>query len=493
MNGFKICYVSSEVLPFTPYSGLANTSKALPAALKEMDQDVRLMMPKYKLINERKYVLREVIRLREVKIDLNSETKLANGKTAFLPNSKVHVYFLSVPEYFNKKGVYADPQSNNEYPDNAERFAYFCRGVLETLKLLYWQPDIIHCNDWSTALIPFYLKTHYREDEFFRNTRTVLTVHDFASQGIFPLERYQQLGIPEEHFSEGGELELHGQLNFLKGGLLSADAISTVGENYLQKLMAGEVPAHGLEEVLAQRKRDLSGIINGADYHAWDPETDKHIPAQFDAKSLPQKAEARTALCEHFQVSDDPTVALVAVLSDLSDEKGGDLLVEAMEDLLKLSIRLVILAENESKNSKKIARIAGKFPGKLIFQERYDIRLAHLLIAGADMILLPARVVSHDTTHLHAMRYGTVPVVRENFDYFDSIKPVDPETGKGNGFTFTDYHTTAMLKALKTAIKAFKDQKLWQKIQKTAMRADFSWDMAATKYLKLYEKTLKKR
>ncbi|MCB0300657.1 MAG: glycogen/starch synthase, partial [Calditrichaeota bacterium] len=197
MKSFKVCYVSSEITPFAKTSianGLAATSSALPTALKEMEQDIRLMMPKYKSINDRKYVLREVIRLREVNIQLGDATRVGNGKTAFLPNSKVHVYFLSVPELFDRKGFYVDPQSGEPYEDNAERFGFFCKSVLETLKLLYWQPDIIHCADWSTALIPFYLKTLYKDDEFFENTRTVLTVHNLSQQGVFDKKIAKTIG-----------------------------------------------------------------------------------------------------------------------------------------------------------------------------------------------------------------------------------------------------------------------------------------------------------
>ncbi len=494
MKAFKVCYVSTEVAPFANSGGLADASRLLPVALKEMDQDIRLMMPKYKLINERKYVLREVIRLREVSIDLTGEAKLANAKTAFLPNSKVHVYFLSVPDYFDRKGIYADPQSEVSYSDNAERFAYFSKGVLETLKLLHWQPDIIHCCDWPTALIPFYLKTHYVNDNFFEHTRTLLTIHNLASQGIFSLETGKAIGIAYQYLQEGKEFEHDGQLNLLKGGLHFADLLNTTSDQYSKAIFSNPELAYGLGDILEQRKKDLYGIMNGADYEKWSPETDKNIPVQYDAKSLEDKSFSKAELREHLKWQTDASLPLIAMMTEVLDQGGLSLLMELLEDIIKLNAQLVIMGNRLKPDQvKRFQKFAQKNSSKVALLERFDNRLAHLMLAGADMLFLPCELDTGYSLHLQGLRYGTVPIVREVGGFADSINQFNPESGKGNGFTFEKFDKAYLLKTLKHALNLWEDKKAWSKLQKNGMREDFSWNVIAQKYIKLYEKAIKKK
>lgn len=496
MKAFKICYVSSEVDPFAATdtnTRLADTSNALPIALKEMEQDIRLMMPKYKSINERKYVLREVIRLREVKVELANQTKTANGKTAFLPNSKVHVYFLSVPEHFDRKGFYADPQTGEVYPDNAERFAYFCKGVFETLKLLYWQPDIIHCNDWGTALIPFYLKTHYQNDEFFQNTHTLLTVHNFSEQGIFPLETAARIGIGEEFIAPGKEFELKGSLNLLKGGLLFADVINTVGEKYAEMIISDPKAAPGLREVIAARQKDIFGILNGTDYSTWNPETDKNLSANYDLKTLGNKGANKKELYRELNLENDASLPLIALVGELSEANGTGLVLESINNLMKLKAQWMVMDTGESPYHEFFKKLAGEYPGKLVFLERWDTRLAHLILASADMLLLPAKGEPRQAFHLESLRYGTVPVVREVNELAECIGNFEPDSGKGNGFTFSAFKKSELVNTLQAALKLYPDRKTWAKIQRNGMRGDFSWQATAKKYLKLYERAARKK
>jgi starch synthase len=496
MKTFKICYVSSEVVPFVSThdaGGLADTSNALPIVLKDMDQDVRLMMPKYKLINERKFVLREVIRLREVKIELEGEAKVANGKTAFLPNSKVHVYFLGVPEYFDRKGFYVDPQTGKEYADNAERFAFFCKGILETLKLLYWQPDIIHCNDWTTAFIPFYLKFHYKDDDFFQNTHTVLTVHNFSNQGIFPKKTASKIGIPEEYVAAGKEFESDGKLNLLKGGLHFADVVSTVGGRAVEEILADPKAAFGLHNILKTREKDFFGIARGIDYSTWNPETDKNIAENYSSKALGKKSASKKTFCKELNLDNDLSIPLIAIISELTEENGLDLFLDSIKSILKLKAQWVIMGAGETKYSEELQGIAQQHPDKLVFQERFDTRLTHLAVAGADMLLIPSRSETNDIYLLEGLRYGTIPVIREVGSYNDFVSAFDPEAGKGNAFTFRDFKKTALIKALQEALNTYNDKKNWAKIQRNCMRADSSWESSAKQYLKLYEKATKKK
>lgn len=496
MKAYKVCYVSSEVAPFAKTMrsrGLADTSKALPIALKETEQDIRLMMPKYKSINERKYVLREVIRLREVNLSLGDNTKSANGKTAFLPNSKVHVYFLSVPEYFDRKGFYKDPQTGKDQADNAERFAFFCKSVLETLKLLYWQPDIIHCSDWGTALIPYYLKTHYKDDEFFQDTRTILTIHNIAEQGIFPLKTAAKIGISDDAAGAGEAFELNGKLNLLKGGITHADIVNTVSEHFAKELLANpKSAANGLEDVVSSRKSDIHGVLSGIDYTAWDPETDENIPSQFDSKSLSKKKENKRELCRELDLNDDPSIPIVAMMADLSHDTDNNVVLDTLTDLVKKKVQLVIMGNGESKQNAGLAALAKANAGKVAFLERFDNRMSHVIIAGADMIFIPTETMSGGLSHLSNLRYGTVPIAYEVGVLADSIKPFDAESGKGTGFIFTDLKKTAIMRSINEALKVYQDEKIWAKIQKSGMRADFSWETTSKKYLKLYEKATRK-
>lgn len=496
MKTFKICYVSSEVLPFastTSIGGLADASNALPIALKNLEQDVRLMMPKYKSINERKFVLREVIRLREVKVDLEGDTKLANGKTAFLPNSKVHVYFVSVPEHFDRKGFYRDPQTKNDYSDNAERFAFFCKGILETLKLLYWQPDIIHCNDWTTALIPYYLRTHYQDDEFFHNTHTLLTIHNFSDQGIFSKQDAAKIGIPKEYIAPGKEFELNGKLNLLKGGIHFANAVTTVSERYAAEIIADPKAAFGLHETLTRPGKELVGVLSGIDYAVWDPETDQNIAENYSAKTLTAKNNNKKALCKEFNLEYDASLPLIALVSELSEENGLELVLGSLKNMLKLKARWIIAGSGESKYNETLKKLAEQNQNKLAFQERHDTRLTHLLVAGSDMLLIPAKSDTKDVYLLEGLRYGTAPIVREVGVFADFINNFDPESGKGNGISFGEFKKPALVEAIQEALKMFEDRKTWAKIQKNGMRTDSSWDSTAKKYMKLYEKAVKKK
>ncbi len=492
MESLKICFVSSEVSPFAKTGGLADVAAALPAALKNMEQDVRLMMPKYRMINDRKYVLRDVIRLREVHVELGGKVRTASGKTAFLPNTKVHVYFLFIPELFDRKGIYQDPATGKDFEDNAERFAYFSKAVVETLKLLYWQPDIIHCNEWQTALIPYYLKTVYADEEFFQGTKTVLTLHNLAYQGIFPLDLAPQLGIEENEAQPGGAFELNGQLNLLKGGILYADAITTVSERYAQEITTAEF-GFGLEGVLKQRQKDLYGILNGVDYSVWNPETDRYLAAKYDAKSLDKKVENKKALCNQFKLPFQAETPLIGMVTRLVEQKGIDLVVDGIDELMKRGIQMVILGTGEEKYQTALKAAAEKYPEQLAVHFKFDEKLAHLIEGGADMFLMPSRFEPCGLNQMYSLKYGTVPIVRETGGLADTVENVDPQTGKGTGFTFQEFSVEAMLDAVDRALAAFQDKATWAKIQKAGMRKDFSWESSAKKYLKVYEKAKKKK
>lgn len=492
MGSYKICYVSSEVVPFAKTGGLADVAGALPVALKDLEQDVRLMMANYKSINERKFVLREVIRLKEVKVHLSNETKIVDGKTAFLPSSKVHVYFLHIPDYFDRKDLYVDPSTGKDFEDNAERFAYFSKSVLETLKLLYWQPDIINCNEWQTALIPFYLKTHYKDDDFFKNTKTVLTLHNLAYQGSFPLEKAKKIGIDPEYVKTGREFEHYGKLNFLKGGILFADILNTVSEKYAEEITTDSEYGCGFENILSNRRDDLYGILNGVDYSSWDPETDTLIPQNYSIKTLDKKIENKKVLCKQNDLQFDENIPLIGLISRLTDQKGFDLIAEVSDELISMDIQFVILGTGDPKYHKLFEKLSKKFKNKLAVNLRFDNKLAHLIEAGSDIFLMPSKYEPCGLNQLYSLKYGTIPVVRETGGLADTIHDYDPKSGAGTGFTFQKYDAREMLNTIIRSVKLFPDKKSWKKIQIEGMKQDYSWPQSAKKYIELYEKALMK-
>lgn len=495
MNPLKICFASAEVAPFaiSPGSGqMAELSRMLPIALKEMSMDIRLMMPKYKAINERKYVLREVIRLREVNIEMGGQTRIASAKTAFLPDSKVHVYFLSVPDFFDRKGIYQDPRNGRDFSDNPQRFANFCRGVLETLKLLYWQPDIIHCSDWSGALIPFYLRTYYKDDPFFQKTHSLLSIHDPAALGHFSPQNAADLGIPKEMLSSGGDFTLAGKPSLLRAGMAHADMVTLQGEALAQKLVEQPEQLPELQDILRSRSRNIAGVPGGIDYSVWNPETDAALPSPYDSKSVAKKVQNKEALLQSHGLGFSAKVPLVGVFIPSGGKELQETAQQSLRELLKLNAIFIAFGDDHLKGIKAFQKLAGDSPEKLICLERVDSQKLHELYGGLDVLLhlSPDPDISR---LLIALQYGVVPVAMQTLTSADALKAYDPETGKGTGFFFTKFESANILSTFKKILKLFSDEKAWSKVQKAGMREDFSWEACARKYLKLYEKAIHKR
>jgi starch synthase len=486
-NKFKIFFVASEVSPFAKTGGLAEAAGALSKALKERGHDVRVMMPNYRAVNERKYTLRDVIRLKDMAIPLGGQMVKASGKSSFLPDSKVQIYLLYHKQYFDRDGLYQN-SAGSDYADNAERFIFFCRGCLETLKLLQWQPDVIHCNDWQTALIPVYLKTLYKDDPFFKDIPVLLSVHNLAGQGIFDAAAVQKAGLPPDMFHPGGALEFHGKPNFLKAGLLTADFLGTVSEVYAKEIQQSAECGMGLEGVLQARRHDLHGIVNGADYVEWNPENDGFIPHPYSAANLADKVLNKQALLDRLGLAFDEAVPLLAMTSRLDADKGFELVDEAFDRLMALGVQMAVLGSGEEKYHKMLTRLAKKYPRQLSVTPRYDNGLAHLVQAGADMLLMPSRREPCGLSQLHAMRYGTIPVVHATGGLEETVENFDLRAETGSGFVFKKYDADDMLKTLERALKVFQDKKHWVKLMKNAMKQDYSWEATAEKYTKLYAK-----
>lgn len=484
-NRMRILFLASEVSPFAKTGGLADVTSSLPKALYEMGHDVRIIMPKYGSISERKYILREVIRLKKIPVQMGKTEHITCVKSAFIPDSKVQVYFLDYTPYFGRNDLYVDSKTGKDYPDNAERFMLLCRAVLETTKLLHWQPQVMHCSDWQTAMIPWLLKHELTDDPFFTNTSTLLSVHNLAYQGSFDKTVLPQLGISNGYGKP--DLEIYERVNFLKAGLLTADAISTVSPTYANEIQTDDELSAGLKDVLWQRKEDIYGILNGVDYSVWSPENDSFI-TQYDAENLQGKMANKKTLTQKAKLPFDEESPLIGIVSRLVDQKGFDLIAEVIEKIISLKAQLVILGTGDKKYHKLFEKAAKSYPNNFAVFLKFDEELAHLIEAGSDMFLMPSRFEPCGLNQMYSLRYGTVPIVRKTGGLADTVVDFVQEPEKGNGFLFEEYHSNAMLNAVQNAVKAFHDRKNWNKIQRRGMKADFSWHNSAESYIKLYQK-----
>ena len=489
----NVLFVSSEVEPFAKTGGLADVSGALPQTVKQLDHEIRVIMPRYGCINERKSKLHEMLRLKEIPIPVGHRSYSASVKSSFIVNnhSKVQVYFLDNEHLFGRTGLYVHPETNKDYADNDERFIFFCRGVLEVLKKLGWSPDIIHCNDWPTGLIPAYLKTIYHDDPFYKETRSVFTIHNMAYQGIFPHAAFAKTLLPTGLASDDHVLT-KGNLNFLKTGLTYADALTTVSEKYAEEISGSEEFGCGLQDVALRRKKDLTGILNGIDYTQWDPTADELIPKRYDSKSYELKAENKKALLTRVKLPFHPSTPVIGIISRLADQKGFDLIGEIMEEMMGLDLQLVVLGTGDKRYHDLFEKAHKRYPDKLAAELVFDNGLAHLIEAGSDMFLMPSRYEPCGLNQIYSLRYGTIPIVRATGGLDDTIDDFDPAKGTGTGFKFTNYDSKELLDVIKRAVHTFADQSAWRKLARSGMAKDFSWEASAKKYIQLYRSLTKK-
>ena len=489
-NKFRILFLSSEIAPFAKTGGLADVSSSLPKALFDAGHDVRVIMPKYGLISERKYILREVIRLKKIPVRMGGVEYNTSARSAFIPNSKVQVYFLESKHLYGRNDLYVDSASGKDFPDNAERFMLLSRAALEIIRLLHWQPQIIHCNDWQTAMVPWLLKHEYSQDPIFTGMRTLLSVHNMVYQGSFGQELIHKLGLDAVGAEALAETIIYDRINFLKTGLVTADAVTTVSPTYALEIQQDQVLGAGLQDVLKKRSEDIYGILNGVDESIWNPETDAYLPSRYSANDCEPKTVNKKALLSQAGLSFDEQTPLIGIVSRLVDQKGFDLIAEVIDKLMSLKCQLIVLGQGEEKYHRFFQDAAKRFPEQLAVFLTFDESLAHLIEAGADIFLMPSRFEPCGLNQMYSLKYGTVPVVRKTGGLADTVIDFVADPEKGNGFVFEAYDGNALLSALQNAFKAFQDAKTWRKIQKRGMKADFSWKTVAENYVKVYQKIL---
>lgn len=486
---YKILFVSSEVVPFVKTGGLADVSAALPQMLAEMGHEVRIVVPKYGAVDERKFKIHEVVRLKDILIRIGERDVVFSLKSCFLPGQKVRVqiYFLDNHEYFgSRNSLYIDPMTGKDYPDNDERFILLAHSVIELISKLGWIPDVIHCNDWQCGLIPAYLKTIYKDDPQFSQFKTLFTIHNIAYQGEFPKASFKKLGLPEELNSEKGILN-KGKINFMKSGLIFADVINTVSETYANEIRTDDNYSAGLKNVLAKRKNDLYGIVNGIDTRIWNPEKDKLLPKKYSAKNIDSKALNKKELTEKFGFTYDEKIPVIGVVSRLYDSKGVDLISDALPSLMKLNVQMVLLGTGDKKYHALFEKTAKKYSDRFACYLGFNDELAHLIEGGADIFLMPSMHEPCGLNQMYSLMYGTVPIVRETGGLADTVKAYNGKNSDSNGFMFKKYDTEEMVREIKRALKIFQDKDEWTKIIKNGMKSDFSWNSSAKKYVELYK------
>ncbi len=487
----KILFVTSEVVPFIKTGGLADVSSALPQKLQELGHQVRIVVPKYGAIDERKNKIHEVVRLKDIPTKIGNKDVVYSLRSSFLigPKTRVQIYFLDNIEYFgSRRSLYADPLSGEEFPDNDERFILLAKSVFELIQRLGWTPDIIHCNDWQCGLIPAYLKTKYKNNPIFNSIKTVFTIHNLAFQGIFPKTTFDKTELPSEAQSENGVLH-KGKFNFLKAGLVYSDIINTVSETYAKELSSDKEIGKDLLPVLSKRKKDIYGIINGIDETIWHPEVDSMIKKKYSLKNIEAKRENKIALAENFGFNCNESIPIIGMISRLFPDKGLDLVEEAFDEIMKLDLLLILLGTGDKKLQKFFQSAANKYPKKFSCYLGFDDELAHLIEAGSDMFLMPSKHEPCGLNQMYSLVYGTVPIVRATGGLADTVIPFDPKTETGNGFVFYKYNTADMMAEIKKAVKIYSsDKETWLKLMKNGMKSNFTWLTSAKKYVDLYKK-----
>ena len=437
-------------------------------------------MPRYGRIDPAKFELKQVLPAFPVPMDKHmEEAAVLQG----VIGRDVPVYMIENAKYYDRDGIYM-------YPDDAERFVFFCRSALEMLGRLGWYPDIIHCNDWHTAIVPNWLKTIYRDNPLFARTATLYTIHNLAYQGIFGHRVLEIAGIAEQGFMVHPEMvDLAEVVDLMARGIYFADVINTVSERYAQEILTPEF-GEKLDPLLRDRRERLFGIVNGVDYEVMDPATDRYIAQNYDVPHLEKRVANKTDLQHEANLQQDPAVPLIGIISRLTDQKGFDILGDAIDHILDLDLQFVLLGTGDPHYHEMLSRIAQAYPGKVAIYLTFNASLAQKIYAGTDMFLMPSRFEPCGLGQLIAMRYGSVPIVRATGGLADTVQDFSPATGEGDGFSFVRYDRWALFATTVRALENYKYKETWHKLQVRGMMADFSWNASARKYVDLYRRAL---
>jgi len=480
----RILIASSEAVPYVKTGGLADVAGSLSREYRGMDHETCLILPLYKKIREN-FPLNDT----GLSIKVPVGERLVEGRIFSHQSS---TYFLQCEEFFSRPELYGTPEG--DYSDNAARFIFFSRGLLEACRALKFQPEIIHCNDWQTGLVPLYLKTLFKDDTFLKNTATILTIHNLGYQGLFPAAEMSLTNLGPELFNPGG-IEFYGKVNFLKAGIIFADILNTVSATYAREILTA-ASGFGLDGVIRDREKDLYGVINGIDYEEWNPSKDVLLPAYYSRRDVSGKTVCKKELIKTLFKQGNPETdkaPLIGIVGRLSEQKGMDLVIQCAPELFSYRVRLAILGKGDDAIQRALLALADKYKGAISVNIGFNDRLAHMVYAGSDFFLMPSKYEPCGLGQLIAMRYGTVPVARATGGLADTIRDFDPLKSSGTGVLFHDYTHYALLEALKRAFCVYTDGKKMKNMIVDGMKTDFSWKSSAGRYIELYQDAIKKK
>jgi|688.fasta_scaffold03166_5 starch synthase len=483
----KVCLISSECTPFAKTGGLADVVAALGRFLSKRVNDVRIVMPMYSRIRNGGHEFYPVPEAQDIPVRLGGRTYWFSMSTLQLPRSSAKIWLVRCPELYEREGIYT------QEADEHLRFALLSRAAFLMCQHTQWSPDILHCNDWHTGLVPIYLRTLYAWDKLFEHTRTVMTIHNIGYQGTFSAETIPGLGLENDRYLLWQEDLRDNRVNFLKTGLVYASAITTVSRTYAQEIQ-GEELGMGLADVLRQRADSISGIVNGVDYEDWNPRDDVLIPHAYTPNDLSGKALCKEALMKRFGLSYEPTTPVFGIVSRLTFQKGFELMAEILTVLLQReNMRLVVLGSGEEKYESYFTWLQNSFPHKVAYDRGYKEDLAHHIEAGADMFFMPSRYEPCGLNQMYSLKYGTVPIVRRTGGLADTVEPWDPAKRTGTGFLFGDFSADALMNTVRFALECWKNQEGWKVLQRNGMEKDFSWERQGEEYIALYRRLMPPR
>ncbi|MEG6615653.1 glycogen synthase GlgA [Peptococcaceae bacterium 1198_IL3148] len=476
----KALFVAAEAVPFVKTGGLGDVIGSLPKALQSSAVDICIVLPKYKSISQQ--YKSAMVAIKSISISMGGRER--DFVVEQLNYRGSNYFFIGNDELFGRNDIYG-------YPDDAERYGFFCRAVLETLPHLDFKPDIIHCHDWHTGMISVFLDSHYKDSAFYRDMATIFTIHNLRYQGVFPKDTLALLDLNEQYFTIDG-IEFYNQINFMKGGLNFSDIITTVSDTYAKEILT---PYFGenLEGLLNRRRGDLYGIVNGIDYVEYNPVKDNLIYTKYHKNALVKRSDNKLKLQAELNLPVTRDLPLVAIVSRLVAQKGMDLVAHVMEEILSLDLQLVILGTGDKRYADMFTKAAARYPEKVSANILFDNTLAHKIYAGADMLLMPSLFEPCGLSQLIALRYGCIPIVREVGGLKDTITAYNEITQQGNGFSFTNYNAHDMLHTIQRALKYQQRPAIWKRIIKNAMNCDYSWQRSADKYKRLYEMLLTRK
>jgi len=480
-----IVMLAGECVPFAKVGGLADVLGALPRELEKIGYSVSVVIPRYGSIDLARFGFEPVQGFHSTSFDVHRST---------LPGCSTPVFLIGNDQFFGRRGIYTDPETGWDFPDQADRWIFFQRSAMDFISAALGPVDILHCHDHQAGLAPAYLERLYRGHAAFARTGSVFTIHNMGYQGVFPGDTMARTGFNTAEFFPLSPFEFYGMLNFMKVGAVFADSVTTVSETYAWEIQQSPEFGYGLEGVVRSRTTPPIGILNGIDYDAWTPSTDPHLVAPFSAADLAGKRKNKEALFSDLGFEparlDRP---LLSMISRIDVQKGFDLVVAVLNDLLAQDLSFVLLGSGNKETERQLSAIVAAHPEKAFFRIGYDDKLAHLIEGAADIFLMPSKYEPCGLNQMYSMRYGTVPVVRATGGLADTVQEFDPETRQGTGFRFGPYDPLHFKDTIARALRCWDSSALWHAVMLNGMQADFSWARSAARYADVYEAARRRR